>query len=112
MKWTSFFTLIIMIHSGYRAYSMTAMDFNKEIEMVSQDQYKEHLATINQTRVTEAAVSFENRFRKPSPTKALTFFPMKLKPKPLMKPKTKVAVAPPPPRPKVDLIQIYREQSL
>jgi hypothetical protein len=112
MRRISLFALIIMIHSGHEVFSMSSVDFNKEIEMVSQDQYKEHLVTLNQTQVTEAAVDFENKFRSPSPTKSLAFFPMKLKPKPFMKPKTKVAELTQPPKPKLDLPQLYRQQVL
>ncbi len=114
MKRTSLFMIIIMIHSGVGVVAMTALDFNKEIEMVAQDQYKEHLVTLNQVHVTEGAVEFENRFRSPKPTRALTFFPIKIRPKPFMKPKTKVATQtpPPPPQPKVDVVQLYRQQTL
>lgn len=113
MRRISTFVIIIMIHSSFEVFSMTAVDFNKEIEMVSQSQYKEHLVTMNQTRATEAAVDFENKYRAPSPTKSLTFFPMTIKPKPLTRPKTKVAVmANKPKPPRMDLIKLYREQTL
>jgi hypothetical protein len=112
MKRISIITLIIMIHSGYSALSMSAVDFNKEIEMVSQDQYKTHLVTMNQTGVTEAGVDFENKYRNPATSKSLTFFPLKLRPKPTPRPKTKVAARLIPSDSKVNLIQLYREQVL
>ena len=121
MRRISLLAFIIMIHSGYGVFSMSSGDFNKEIEMVSQEQYKEHLVTLNQMGATEAAVNFENTYRRPSPGKSLTFFPMRLKPKPFMKPKTKVAInqspvpnSPNPPvQPKptsMNAIDLYREQ--
>jgi hypothetical protein len=98
-----------MIHAGY---SLSAVDFNKEIEMVSQDQFKTHLVTMNQTGVTEAGVDFENRYRNPATSKALTFFPLKLRPKPSPRPRTKVAGRWLPANTKVNLIELYREQVL
>lgn len=90
MRRISSLVLIVMIHSGYQGLAMSSEDFNNEIEKVLQSQYKEHLVTLNQTQLTEAAIDFENQFRN-SPQKTLTFFPMKLKPKPFLRPKTKVA---------------------
>ncbi len=117
MRGISLWTLIIMIHSGLAVFAMAAvLDFNKEIELVSQDQYEEHLATVNKTRVTEAAVDFENKFRAPSRTKSVTFFPMKIKPKPFTRPKTKVAAGyKPKPLQSTDardVAKLYKEQIL
>lgn len=112
MRGISFLILIIMIHSSYQLLAVSAEDLTKEIEMVSRDQYKEHLITLNQTKMTEAAVNFENKYRDPAPSKALTFFPLKLKPKPSTKPKTKVATIQEPVPPKIDLNTLYREQTL
>tara|TARA_B110001454_G_scaffold219189_1_gene251064 strand:- start:7682 stop:7960 length:279 start_codon:yes stop_codon:yes gene_type:complete len=92
------------------------VDFNKEIEMVSQDQFTTHLNTLEKTRVTEAAVDFENKYRKPTPSKTLTFFPLRLRMK-SPKPKTKVADSTKPTpgvtgEARTNLIQLYREQVL
>ncbi|MBL7556907.1 MAG: hypothetical protein JNM24_13875 [Bdellovibrionaceae bacterium] len=113
MKRISICLAIIMIHSGYSVFAASSVDFNKEIEMVMNDQFNTHVETMAKTRVTEAAVDFENTYRKPSPSKNLTFFPLKLRAKP--KPKTKVAesVAPVPGvETRANLIQLYREQVL
>ncbi|MBL7544241.1 MAG: hypothetical protein JNL11_10505 [Bdellovibrionaceae bacterium] len=112
MKWISLWVVIIMMHCGFSALAMSSEDFNKEIEMLTQDQYTQHVATINQVRATEAAVDFENKYRRPSPAKSLVFFPLKLRPKLFGKPKTKVAVTTPPANSKVNSIQLYREQML
>lgn len=117
MKRISTWALIIMIHSGVGSLAMSSDDFNKEIDMLTQDQYQEHLITMNQTGVTEAAVDFENTYRKPATTKSLTFFPLRLRSKAYPRPKVKFANSdvPPktlPPKPKVNLIELYREQVL
>lgn len=115
MRRISMMIVIIMIHSGLNALSASSVDFNTEIEMVMQDQFNTHMETVVRTRVTEAAVDFENTCRKPSPSKNLTFFPLKLRMKP--KPKTKVAeavspVSRAPSNSRANLIQLYREQVL
>lgn len=117
MRRISFIIAIIMIHSGYSVFASSTVDFNKEIEMVSQDQFNTHLDTLNKTRVTEAAVDFENKYRKASPSKTLTFFPLRLRAKPSPKPKTKVAESTKPTPgvtgdARTDLNQLYREQVL
>lgn len=112
MKRISVLALIIMIHGGVVSLAMSSEDFNKEIDMIARDQYKEHLVTLNQTGVTEAAVDFENKYRKPESLRPLTFFPLKLRPKPYPRPKTKVAKSTAPPKPKLDLSELYREQVL
>lgn len=113
MKRISIWIAIIMIHSCYSVFAASSVDFNKEIEMVMNDQFTTHMETVVKTRVTEAAVDFENTYRKPAPSKNLTFFPLKLRAKP--KPKTKVAEsATPVPgvETRANLIQLYREQAL
>lgn len=112
MKRISVWALIIMIHGGIGSLAMSSEDFNKEIDMVMKDQYKEHLVTMNQTGVTEAAVDFENSYRKPATTKKMAFFPLKLRPKPFPRPKTKVAETDLPPKPKMNLSELYRQQVL
>lgn len=113
MKRISIWIAIIMIHSGYSVLAASSVDFNKEIEMVMNDQFNTHMDTVAKTRVTEAAVDFENTYRKPSPSKNLTFFPLKLRSKP--KPKTKVAKATTPvpgTDTRANVIQLFREQVL
>ena len=113
MRRISLWIAIIMIHSGYSVFAASTVDFNKEIEMVSQDQFNTHMDTLSKTRVTEAAVDFENRYRKASPSKNLVFFPLKLRSKP--KPKTKVAesaTSASGAEARANLIQLYREQVL
>ncbi len=113
MKKVSILVAIIMIHSGYTVRAAASVDFSKEIEMVMQDQFNTHMETVTKTGVTEAAVDFENTYRKPSPSKNLTFFPLKLRAKP--KPKTKVAdvkTSAPGTDARANVIQLYREQVL
>ena len=117
MRQILFWVVIIMIHSGLNVLASSTVDFNQEIEMVSQDQFTTHMDTLNKTRVTEAAVDFENKFRKASPSKSLTFFPLRIRAKPAPKPKTKVAETPKPAsgttaENRSDIIQLYREQVL
>jgi hypothetical protein len=117
MRRTLFWITIIMIHSGYSVFAASTVDFNKEIEMVSQDQFNTHMDTLDKMRVTEAAVDFESKYRKASPSKSLTFFPLRLRAKPSSKPKTKVAESTKPTagvtgEARTDLIQLYREQVL
>jgi len=113
MRRISLWIAIIMIHSGYGVYAESSVDFNKEIEMVMSEQFETHMETVTKTRVTEAAVDFENKYRKPSPSKNLVFFPLKLRSKP--KPKTKVAesaTSASGAEARANLIQLYREQVL
>ncbi len=78
--------------------------------MIMGDQYETHMAVVKQTGTTEAAVDFENKYRKPAVNKGLTFFPLKLRPKPSPRPKTKVAKASVNILSKEDLIEISRQQ--
>lgn len=116
MKQVSILVAIIMIHSGFSVLAASTVnsnvDFNKEIDMVTQEQFVTHMETLSKTRVTEAAVDFENRYRKPTPSKSLTFFPLRLRSKAAPK-KTKVAESTmSTPNPRANLIQLYREQTL
>lgn len=102
--------LIIMIHISLSSWAETSVDFNKEIDMVVKEQYETHLTALKQTAVTEAAVDFENRYRKPTPNEGLAFFPLKVRPKPSPRPRTKVAKATSAVQKRVDLIEISRKQ--
>lgn len=116
MKRISALVVIIMIHSGYGVLAASAVDFHKEIEMVTQDQFDTHQKTLSKIQATEAAFDFENTYRKPAPTKALTFFPLRLRAKPATK-KTKVAASKTATSNSTSssrayMIQLYREQVL
>ncbi len=57
------------------------LDFNKEINQISSEQFAEHLKILEQTKVTEAAVEFENAYRKPSFSEKLNGVTIRIMPK-------------------------------
>lgn len=57
------------------------LDFNREINQISQEQFEEHLKTVEQTKVTEMALDFENTYRKPQTGEKLTDLTIRIKPK-------------------------------
>ena len=73
--------LIFLVCFGIQALASQNLDFNKEINQISQEQFDEHSKTVSQTKVTEAALDFEQTYRKPQMDGKLTDLTIRIKPK-------------------------------
>jgi hypothetical protein len=73
--------IVFLVCLSIQVFASQNLDFNKEINQISQEQFDEHLKTVSQTKVTEAALDFENAYRKPQMDGKLTDLTIRIKPK-------------------------------
>lgn len=73
--------ICFLVSFGIQVFASQNLDFNKEINQVSQEQFADHLKTVSQTKVAEAALDFERTYRKPQMDGKLTDLTIKIKPK-------------------------------
>ena len=68
----------LILVSGMSLAESKGLDFNAEINQISSEQFTEHLKTLEHTKVTEAAIEFENSYRKPTVASRLTDVTIKI----------------------------------